>query len=280
MIKRVRSSRIIWTDDTTVPVWDPTLPKTRTGRFWVYLGDILNPYCVYDFTPRRNRDGPERFLEGFAGYLQADAFSGCDRICAGANVIRVACWAHARRKFYEARHTAPLPAHQALARIGQLYQIEDACKDLSAEERRVIRQRDAVPLLNSLGEWLDQQSRIILPKSPVGQAISYARNQWQDLQTHTRDGELSIDNNVSERNVRAQAIGRRNYLFVGSDRGGRTAATLYSLVGTCKRHPIDPFAYLKDVLERLPTYPADRLGDLLPNVWIAANPTALRKAAS
>jgi transposase len=262
MIERVRSSRIIWTDDTTVPVWDPTLPKTRTGRFWVYLGDVLNPYCVYDFTPRRSRDGPERFLEGFAGFLQADAFSGYDRICAGANVIRVACWAHARRKFYEARHTAPMPAHEALARIGQLYQIEDACKDLSAEERCVTRQQDGVPLLNALGEWLDEQSRIILPKSPVGQAISYARNQWQDLQTYTRDGELSIDNNVSERSLRAQAIGRKNYLFVGSDRGGRTAATLYSIAASCRRHQIDPFAYLKDVLERLPTHSATALSEL------------------
>jgi hypothetical protein len=280
MIQRVRSSRIIWTDDTTVPVWDPTLPKTRTGRFWVYLGDALNPYCVYDFTPRRNRDGPERFLEGFAGYLQADAFAGYDRLCAGAKVIRVACWAHARRKFYDARHTDPLPAHQALARIGQLYAIEEACKKLSAEERYAIRQRDAVPLLNALGEWLDEQSRKVLPKSPVGQAISYARNQWKDLQTYTLDGELTIDNNVSERSVRAQAIGRKNYLFVGSDRGGRTAATLYSLVGTCKRHEVDPFAYLKDILERLPTQAADRLGELLPDVWIAANPQARVKIAS
>ena len=280
LIQRVQDSRIIWTDDTTVPVLDPTLPKTRTGRFWVYIGDVVNPYCVYDFTPRRTRDGPQRFLEGFEGYLQADAFSGYDRICAGANVTRVACWAHARRKFYDARHTAPLPAHQALARIRQLYDIEEVCKKLSADERRVVRQRDAVPLLNSLGEWLDEQSRKILPKSPVGRAMGYARNQWADLQTYTRDGELSIDNNVSERSVRAQAIGRKNYLFVGSDRGGRTAATLYSLVGTCRRHLIDPFAYLKDILQRLPSHPADRLGELLPDIWIAANPYAQRKPAS
>ena len=145
----------------------------------------------------------------------------------------------------------------------------------------MIRQRDAVPLLNAFGEWLDEQSRIILPKSPVGQAISYARNQWQDLQTYTRDGELSIDNNVSERSVRAQAIGRKNYLFVGSDRGGRTAATLYSLVGTCKRHQIDPFAYLKDVLERL-AVPSRRSvwANSLPDAWVAAHPQARRKIAS
>ena len=131
MIRRVRGSRIIWTDDTTVPVWDPTLPRTRTGRFWVYLGDAGNPYCVYDFTPRHTRDGPERFLEGFSGYLQADAFAGYDRLCAGANVIRVACWAHVRRKFYDARHTAPLPAHQALARIGQLYRDREGVREIS-----------------------------------------------------------------------------------------------------------------------------------------------------
>src|ERR1700722_11152745 len=210
-------------------------------------------------------------LSGFSMALQATS---------RPIVIRVACWAHARRKFYDARHTAPLPAHQALARIGQLYQIEEACKDLSAEERCVIRQRDAVPLLNAFGEWLDEQSRIILPKSPVGQAISYARNQWQDLQTYTGDGELSIDNNVSERSLHAQAIGRKNYLFVGSDRGGRTAATLYGLVGTCKRHQIDPFAYLKDVLDRLPRHPADRLGDLLPDAWVAVHSRTRLEIAS
>jgi hypothetical protein len=197
MITRVRGSRIIWTDDTTVPVRDPTLPKTRIGRFWVDLGDAGNPYCIYDFTPRRTRDGPERSLAGFARYLQADAFSGYDRICAGAKVIRVACWAHARRKFYEARNTAPLSAYEALARIRQLYRIEDACKDLPAEERRAIREQDAGPVLASFGEWLEEQGRKALPKSPIGQAISYTRAQWADLQTDTRDGGLSIDNVIA-----------------------------------------------------------------------------------
>ena len=137
-----------------------------------------------------------------------------------------------------------------------------------------------MPLLGSFGEWLEEQSRKVLPKSPIGQAIAYTRAQWKDLQAYTRDGELSIDNNVSERSLRAQAIGRKNYLFVGSDRGGRTAATLYSLLGSCKRHQIDPFAYLKDILERLPTQPADRLGELLPDAWVAANPDARRRAVS
>jgi hypothetical protein len=246
----------------------------------VYLGDARNPYCLYDFTPRHTRDGPERFLAGFAGFLQADAFAGYNRLCAGTGVIRVACWAHARRKFYEGRTTAPLPAYEALARIRQLYRIEDACRDLPTEARREIRQRDAVPLLNAFAEWLEEQSRKVLPKSPIGQAISYARAQWEDLQTYTRDGELSIDNNVSERSLRAQAIGRKNYLFVGSDRGGRTAATLYSLVASGKRHQVDPFAYLKNVLERLPTHPPKALGELLPDAWLEAHPGARRRAAS
>ena len=135
MVERVRASRIIWTDDTPVPVWDPTLPATRTGRFWVYIGDERNPYCVHDFTPRHSRDGPERFLDSYRGYLQADAFTGYDRICAGPGVNRVACWAHVRRKFNDCRTTAPVLAHEALARIRQLYRIEDACKEMSAEER-------------------------------------------------------------------------------------------------------------------------------------------------
>jgi hypothetical protein len=137
-----------------------------------------------------------------------------------------------------------------------------------------------VPLLGSFGVWLEEQGRKVLPKSPIGQAISYIRAQWEDLQTYTRDGELSIDNNVLERSLRAQAIGRKNYLFVGSDRGGRTAATLYSLVASCKRHRVDPFAYLKDILERSPTHPAKALGDLFPDAWLEAHPEGRRRAAS
>ena len=143
MVRRVLLSLVIHTDDTTVPVWDPTLPHTRTGRFWVYIGDPRHPYVVYDYTPRRTRDGPEGFLKGFRGYLQADAFSGYDRICAGSGVIEVACWAHVRRKFYESRTSAPVPAHAALARIRQLYKIEHDAAELSADDRSALRRRTA-----------------------------------------------------------------------------------------------------------------------------------------
>jgi hypothetical protein len=277
MVKRVLLSIVIHTDDTTVPVLDRTLPKTRTGRFWVYIGDVRHPYVVYDYTPRRTRDGPERFLKGYQGYLQADAFSGYDRICAGSGVKEVACWAHVRRKFFESRTSAPALAHSALARIRQLYKIETAAEEFSAEDRRVLRQRDSVPLLTSFEEWLTEQKRRALPKSPIGQAIAYARSNWAALCRYPEHGELSIDNNLAEGMLRAQAIGRRNWTFLGSDRGGRTAAILYSFTGTCKHHDIDPFAYLTDILGRLPTQPGDRLGELLPDDWFEAHPQARRK---
>ena len=280
MVKRVQQSIIIHTDDTRVPVLDPTLPKTRTGRFWVYIGDLCNPYVVYDYTPRHTRDGPARFLTGFRGYLQADAFSGYDALYAGSDVIEVACWAHVRRKFYEARTSAPLPAHAALARIRQLYAIETAGATLSAEDRRGLRQRESVPLLTAFGEWLTEQERHVLPKSPIGQAIAYAQSNWTALCRYPEHGHLSIDNNLAERMLRAQAIGRRNWTFLGSDRGGETAAVLYSMTGTCRHHDIDPFAYLKDILGRLPSLPVDQLGALRPDVWFASHPAARRKRAA
>ena len=280
MVKRVLLSTVIHTDDTTVPVFDPTLPKTRTGRFWVYIGDVRNPYVVYDYTPRRTRDGPERFLKGFCGSLQADAFSGYDRICAGSGVKEVACWAHVRRKFFESRTSAPVLAHAALARIRQLYKIEAAAEEFSAEDRRALRQRDPVPLRAAFGDWLTEQGRHALPKSPIGQAIAYAQSKWAELCRYPEHGELSIDNNLAERMLRAQAIGRKNYTFLGSDRGGRTAAILYTMTGSCKHHDIDPFAYLEDPLWSLPAHRPGQLDELLPDAWIASHPSARRKMAS
>ena len=280
MVKRVLQSAIIHTDDTPVPVLDRRLPKTRKGRFWVYIGDVRHSSVVYDYTPRHTRDGPARFLTGYRGYLQADAYSGYDRLYAGSGVIEVACWAHVRRKFYEARTSAPLPAHAALARVRQLYAIETAGAALSAEDRQALRQRESVPLLTAFGEWLTEQARHALPRSPIGHAVAYAQSNWAALCRYPEHGELSIDNNLAERMLRAQAIGRRNWTFLGSDRGGHTAAVLYSLTGTCRHHDIDPFAYLQDVLRRLPSLPTDQLVDLLPDVWFASHPAARRKTAA
>jgi transposase len=280
LVRRVLLSDIIHTDDTPVPVLDRRLPKTRKGRFWVYIGDVRHSYVVYDYTPRHTRDGPARFLTGYRGHLQADAYSGYDALYAGSDVIEVACWAHVRRKFYEARTSAPVPAHAALARIRQLYKIETAGAALSTEGRQGLLQRESKPLLTAFGEWLTEQARLVLPKSPIGKAVAYARSNWAALCRYPDHGELSIDNNLAERMLRAQAIGRRNWTFLGSDRGGRTAAVLYSLTGTCRHHDIEPFAYLQDAQRRLPSLPSDRLGDLLPDVWFKAHPSARRKRAA
>jgi len=196
----------------------------------------------------------------------------------------VACWAHARRKFFEAQKTDPARASYVLAVIRQLYAIEKKATEESERLRLPLteawdlrlrwRQEQSVPLLTSLGQWLEKERDQALPKSPISEAIGYALNQWQALLRYTTQGFLAIDNNAAERALRAVAIGRKNYLFFGSDGGGQTAAVLYSLVQTCKRLQIEPWRYLKDVFERLPMCPGERLGELLPDRWAAAQRAA------
>jgi transposase len=173
-----------------------------------------------------------------------------------------------------------VPAHAALARIRQLYKVEAAAEEFTAEDHRALRQMESVPLLVAFGEWLTEQECHVLPKSPLGQAVAYARSNWAALCRYPEHGGLSIDNNLAERMLRAQALGRKNWTFLGNDRGGRTAAVLYSLTGTCKHLDIDPFAFLADILRRLPSQPAGRLDELLPDVWFASHPAARRKTAA
>jgi len=264
---RVLQSRVIHTDDTPVPVLDKSRASTRLARLWVYLGDRDHPYTVYDYTPTHARDGPVQFLSDFHGYLQADAFAGYDGIYASGRVVEVACWAHARRKFYDARTGDAERSHAALAWIRRLYDVEDRVKPLSDAERCAVRRAEAVPLLTSICQWLTEQRQAVLPKSPMGQAIGYALSNWTALCRYTEAGFLAIDNNASERALRGIAIGRKNWLFCGSDNGGRTAAVLASVLVSCRRHGLDPFVYLRDVLTRLPAHPADRLDDFLPDRW-------------
>ena len=267
MRARVLQSKVIHTDDTTVPVLDPEQNKTKTGRLWVYLGDPANPYAVYDYTPDRKRDGPEKFLAGFKGYLQADAYAGYDKIYAPGDVIEVACWAHARRKFFEAQSSDDLRALTAVAWIKRLYAVEDEAKErgLDAEKLRELRQEKSKPLLDGFGVWLRTEQENVLPKSPLGQAIAYTRSNWSALNRYLDDGILAIDNNAAERAVRGIAVGRKNWMFAGSDRGGRAAAILISFTQTCKTLDLDPFAYLRDVLARIATHPMKNLAQLLPD---------------
>ena len=232
----------------------------------------------------RKRDGPSRFLEGFRGYLQADAFSGYDGIYAGGDVVEVGCNAHARRKFIEAQTTDPARAAAALAYYRQLYAIEtaikaeiaklppDADEPARAAIRLRVRQERAVPVLEAFETWLEAQKPDVLPKSPLGGAIGYVQNNWEALKRYTSSGYLSIDNNVSEQHMKTIATGRKNWLFTGSENGGKTMAILFSVVSSCQRHGHDPFVYLRDVLERLPDHPQDRLADLLPDRWSPPKP--------
>jgi transposase len=286
MVAVVLASRALHTDDTTVKMQELVTHLLSTARLWVYYGDQAHPYNVFDFTLNRKRDGPEKFLANYQGYLHADAFSGYERLylppapTARARIIEVACNAHARRKFYAARDTEPLRAHQALAYYRQLYALEGAAKDFSEEQRLQMRKDFSVPILERFQQWLQEQRADVLPKSPLGEAIAYALNNGEALARYTKAGYLAIDNNVAEREMKRIAIGRKNWLSVGSPRGGQTAAVLFSFTATCQRLAVEPWAYLQDVLTRLPELPPEQLDALLPDRWEAARRARLSAAAA
>jgi transposase len=296
MVLQVLQSAWLHTDDTPVKNQGHAPGTTALSRFWIYWGDRTHPYNIFDFTINRKRDGPQTFLENFHGYLHADAFSGYDALylppprpatalgaaSAAASIVEVACNAHARRKFHEARGTDDLRAHQALAYYAQLYALERGATDaeLDDDARLRMRQELAVPILEQFHKWLLEQRPQVLPKSPMAEAIGYALNNWTALIRYTEAGFLSIDNNVAEREMKRIAIGRKNWLFVGSEKGGHTAAILFSFTSTCHRLGIEPWAYLQDVLSRLPTTPAERLIELLPDRWQAARQHAARASGT
>jgi transposase len=275
MIGRVKQSRVIHTDDTPVPIQSPGQKKCRQGRIWCYLGDEANPYTVYDYTPSRQRDGPATWLAGFTGHLQADAYGGYDGIFTGGKVIEVACWAHARRKFYDAQDSDSRRAGEMLALIGALYKIEREAKenDLDEVARLTLRQMHSAPVLTQIEAWLDAEHQIVLPRSPMAAAITYAKNQWTALCAYTAQGFLNIDNNAAERALKRVAIGRKNWLFAGNDAAAQNHARLWTLIATCERHAVDPQRYLTSVLATIGNTPADELVQLLPDIW-KANDTA------
>jgi transposase len=275
---RVLQSPVLWTDDTPVNVLGGTKPGSTKGRFWAYIGDAEHPYSVYDFTMSRARDGPATFLADYQGFLQADAYGGYDGIFLGSNgkIVEVACWAHARRKFHDARANAPREANQVLEWIWQLYDIEDRAVDLTAGERQSLRQRESAPILDRIETYLDEFSPRVLPKSALGKALTYARNQRAALRQFVSDGRLSLDNNVSERTLRIQAIGRKNWEFLGSPAAGPRASVLFTILAGAKRHRLEPWAYVRDVLFRLSVGEAD-MEALLPDRWAVNHPEHVLK---
>ena len=263
--KEVFASEVIHTDDTPVTLAQSGTGGSRQARVWVYLNREGRTW--YEFTESRKRDGPARVFADFQGFIQADAYGGYDGLYLPGGATEVACWAHVRRKFVDAEPTDPALAKAAVDRIRVLFQIEEAAKDLSDEARAALRREKAQPLLEEFKAWLDLAETQALPKSPLGRAIVYARNQWPALVRYVDDGRLSISNNAAERALRPIAIGRKNWLFFQREGGGRTAAILMSLLMTAKAAGIHPGDYFKDVLLRISTCKDAKL--LTPHAWKA-----------
>jgi hypothetical protein len=252
--------------------------KTRKGRLWPYHGDATHPGVVFDYTATRERAGPEEFLKSYRGYLQADAYVAYDSFFRSPErgLVEVACWAHARRHFYESRETEAARMGVVLAHIGKLYAVEKTAREkgVAGDDLRLLRQSAAVPVLQELRPYLDKIRGEILPRSDAGKAVAYALANWEALTRYTADGDLPIDNNRTERSLRGISIGRKNWLFVGSDRGGKTAAILRSFVSTCELVKVDPFAWFQDVLSRIGEQSLQALDELLPHSWAAAHQSA------
>jgi transposase len=262
--RQVTATTYLQTDDTPVTILEPS-GGSRKGRLWTYL-DPIGRQVVFDATPTHERDGPEAFLTSFAGDLQADAYTGYDALYATGRMREIGCWAHARRGFVEAL-TTDVRAARTVALIQRLYDVEHAGTELSADARRALRQEQSLPLLAKIAAERDQLAGTVLPKSPLGDALRYLTNQWAALQRFVEDGQLAIDNNRAENQLRVVALGRKNWLFAGSFEGARRAALLYSLVQSCGLAGVPPFDYLKDVLLRVATHPQRLIGQLTPQGW-------------
>jgi len=267
MIKNVLGGNIVLNDDTPVDMLEPGHGKTRTARLWCTVGGEHFQYIVYNFTRGRGREGPEEFFKDYRGYFVADGFGGYDRMFCGGFIIHVACWAHARRYFVKAQESSPRQATAILVLIAQLYRVESDYKHRSVEERLAGRQKQSVRILEKIKTTLQEQRASALPKSALGEAIDYSLRLWEQLCIYTTDGRLPIDNNLVENAIRPVALGRKNWLFVGSENGGHTAAVLMSFCATCRRLNINTWEYLTDVLQRINDCRLSQLEDLLPDNW-------------
>ena len=269
MAERVRKSHVVATDDTVLPMLSPG--QTQPARMWVYVGDETNPYNVFDFTLNRSREGPKEFLKDYTQVLLADAYGGYNGVVAGNAITRAGCWSHARRKFVEAEKSAPEIAREAVALMDALFAVERQTKDVAVAERLELRQKQSVPILAELHRKLLIWKEQLLPKHPMADAVNYTLGQWEELTVFTTDGAVPIDNNVSEREMKRVVLNRKNSLFVGNPRGGRTAAILASLTSSCRRHDMDPHLYFMQLLVNLPTWPARDLDAWLPDRWKQAH---------
>jgi len=269
--RHVLSAAKLHADDTPVPVLAPGNGKTKTGRLWTYVrddrpaGDATPAAVWFAYSPDRKGEHPQSHLGNFTGTLQADGYAGFDAVYQTGRIQEAACWAHVRRKFYDLHlaHKSPV-AVEAIDRIAALYAIEKEIRGQAAGERRQVRNAQARPLLDSLKQWLEETLEKLSRKSDTALAVRYALSRWEALLRYVDDGRIEIDNNAAERSLRTVALGRKNYLFAGSDAGGERAAAIYSLIGTAKLNGLDPEAYLRNVLSRVADHPINRIDELLP----------------
>lgn len=278
LAKHVFASSKLFADDTPIPVLDPGRGRTRTGRLWVYArddrpwGGTDPPAAIYFYSPDRRAERPAGHLDRFKGILQVDGYAGFEQLTRRGDITLAACWAHARRKFYDVEQATGSPiAAEALRRIAELYALEKDIRGQDAEKRQQARHTHARPLVESLKAWLEYQLQRVPPRGSVAEAIRYALARWPALCRFLEDGRIELDNNPVERAIRPVALGRKNHLFAGSDGGANRWATITSLIATAKLNDVEPYAYLKDVLERMTNgHPARELDDLLPWNWIAS----------
>ena len=264
--KQVLQSPYLHVDETPIKVLDKKKEgETHRGYYWVYQNSI-DKIVFFDYQEGRGRDGPMEILQNFTGYLQSDGYNVYDIFDKKENITLIHCMAHARRMFNEALDNDRRVAEHAMKEIQKLYSIERTIKEqsLSFEERKAVRQQQSVPILQSLGIWMKEEYLKALPKTTVGKALGYSIERWERLSRYTENGMLNIDNNPVENSIRPVALGRKNYLFAGSHEAARRSGILYSLLGTCKMHGIEPTTWLKEVLRTIPTHPINRINELLP----------------
>lgn len=280
--KHVLTASKLHADDTPIPVLAPGMGKTKTARLWTYVrddrsaADTTAPAVWFAYSEDRKGEHPKQHLSNFSGILQADGYAGFHHLYEGGRIVEAACWAHVRRKFYDI-HVAngSAIAAEAIERIGALYDIEREIRGKPADIRREIRQARARPLTDDLHLWLNKTLASLPRKSDTAIAIRYALTRWRALTRYLDDGQIEMDNSAAERALRIVALGRKNYLFAGSDAGGERAAAIYTLLGTAKLNGLDPELYLRHVLESVVDHPINRIHELLPWNLAAVLPTHL-----
>jgi transposase len=267
----VFSAEVVHADDTPLPVLAPGLGKTKTGRLWTYVRDerpaagTIAPAVWFAYSPDRKGEHPQSHLETYSGILQADGYAGYVKLYKSGGITEASCWAHARRKFFDLHEANQSPiAAEALDRIGALYAIEQEIRGKTSSERCSVRKARSRPLLDAMHIWLQQMLVTVSQKSATAQAMKYSLDRWESLTRYCEDGRIEIDNNAAERALRCVALGRKNYLFAGGDKGGDYAAGIYSLIGTAKLNGYNPEAFLREVLTRISDHPISQIAELLP----------------